>query len=150
MSDASEPLALASEDGAAVRSTTTPVVVGAVGDPVDALHQHVARLVLAHPGILRLEPTLLGALGRGRRTGLDGVALSVHGRVVDLDVNVATRCTHQARASLIELHAQVVDLVAQHGFVPGTVEISVLAIDLAPEPPTPVAAGRSITGEVGP
>ena len=131
MSDASEPLTVPGEDGQALRSTSTPAVVGTVGDPVDALHEHVARLVLAHPGILRLEPTLLGSMrGLGRRQGLDGVAVSVHGRVVDLDVNVATRYTHQARASLIELHAQLVDLVTQHGFVPGTVEISVLAIDV--------------------
>jgi len=129
VSEVSEPLPLPVE-GPAGRGASAPAVVGAVGDPVDALHEHVGRLVLAHPGILRLEPTLLGALGRGRRTGLDGVALSVHGRVVDLDVNVATRNTHQARASLIELHAQLVDLVTRHGFVPGTVEISVLAVDV--------------------
>lgn len=120
-----------SELGPAAAGDVSPVVVGTVGDPVDALREHVGRLVLAHPGVLRLEPTLLGAVhGLRRGTGLDGVALVTHGRVVDLDVNLATRSSHQARASVLELHDQLVDLVTQHGFVPGTIEISVLAIEL--------------------
>ena len=101
-------------------------------DVAETLRQEVARTVLGHPGVLRLEPTLLGAVrGLGRRNGdgQDGVALVQHGRVVDLDVNLATRADHQARASVLELQAQLVELVARHGFVPGNLEISVLAVE---------------------
>lgn len=101
-------------------------------DPSETLRQAVASTVLAHPGVLRLEPTLLGTVrGLGRRNGdgQDGVALVLNGRVVDLDVNLATRADHQARASVLALQGQLRDLVTQHGFVPGNVEISVLAIE---------------------
>lgn len=102
-------------------------------DPVEELRTLVGRLVLAHPGVVRLEPTLLGAVqGLAHRTSLDGVQLVAHGRVVDLDVNVATRSDHQARAAVVELHRQLLDLVAERGFAVGTVEISVLTIE---EPP---------------
>ncbi|RYZ31909.1 MAG: hypothetical protein EOP01_02365, partial [Propionibacteriaceae bacterium] len=73
-------------------------------DAVETLREQVGELVVAHPGVLRLEPTLLGALqGLRQRSSLDGIQLDVHGRVVDLDVNVAIRAGHQARASLIDL-----------------------------------------------
>jgi hypothetical protein len=101
-------------------------------DPVETLRQAVARTVVAHPGVLRLEPTLLGAVrGLGRRNGdgQDGVALVMNGRVVDLDVNLATRADHQARASVIDLQRRLRDLVTSHGFVPGNLEISVLAVE---------------------
>jgi hypothetical protein len=101
-------------------------------DPAEVLREQVASTVLGHPGVLRLEPTLLGAVrGLARRSGdgVDGVALVLHGRVADLDVNLATRADHQARASVIELQAQLRDLVTRHGFVPGSIEISVLAVE---------------------
>ena len=101
-------------------------------DAAEALRQAVAQTVLDHPGVLRLEPTLLGTVrGLGRRNGdgQDGVALVLHGRVVDLDVNLATRADHQARASVLELQRQLKDLVTGHGFVPGNLEISVLAVE---------------------
>ncbi len=99
-------------------------------DAVEVLREQVGELVVAHPGVLRLEPTLLGALhGLGQRSSLDGIQLDVHGRIVDLDVNVATRAGYQARASLIELRRQLAALVTTHGYVPGTLEISVLTIE---------------------
>lgn len=99
-------------------------------DPAEALRQRLGQLVLSHPGVLRLEPTLLGAVqGLARPTGLDGLRLTTQGRVVDLDVSLATRADRQARASVIELHRQLLDVVVEHGYVPGTVEISVLTIE---------------------
>ncbi|SEQ32005.1 hypothetical protein [Microlunatus flavus] len=127
-----DPVAL--EPAAAVAAPEVPV------DPVDALREQVGQTVLAHPGVLRLEPTLLGSVhGLRKRNGVDGVAVATHGRVVDLDVNLATRAERQARASVLELHDQLVDLVARCGFVPGTIEISVLAIEPAVETAEPVA-----------
>jgi hypothetical protein len=80
--------------------------------------------------VLRLEPTLLGAVqGLGRPSSLDGLRLTTRGHVVDLDVNVATRSDRQARASVLELHQQLLDVIVEHGYVPGTVEISVLTIE---------------------
>ncbi len=108
-------------------------------DPVETLRREVGRVVVGHPGVLRLEPTLLGAVrGLGQGTSLDGIQLAVRGRVVDLDLNIATRAEHQARASALELHRRLVDLAADHGFVVGSVEISVLAV----EGPTPRPGGH--------
>lgn len=110
---------------------TVPLVVAdARSDPLEVLHEQIGQVVVAHPGVLRLEPTLLGALrGFGERSSLDGIQLVLHGRVIDLDVNVATRSDHQARASVLELHHQLTTLVTAHGYVPGSLEISVLAVE---------------------
>lgn len=98
-------------------------------DVVEALRVQVGALVAAHPGVLRLEPTLAGVVQALRRpAGPDGVQLVAHGRVVDVDVNLATRSDHQARATATELQEQLVALVAGHGLVPGSVEISVLRV----------------------
>lgn len=105
-------------------------LLGTDQDPAEVLRARVGEVVTGHPGVLRLEPTLLGAVqSLARGGGLDGVQLVTHGRVVDLDVNVATRADHQARATAMELHRQLTALVTQHGWVPGTLEISVLRID---------------------
>src|SRR4051812_973553 len=70
-------------------------------DPVETLRREVGRLVLDHPGVLRLEPTLLGAVqGLRRPSSLDGARLTARGRVVDLDLSLATRSDHQARAAV--------------------------------------------------
>jgi hypothetical protein len=119
------------EPGAAEPSRLVDTaLLGTDQDPVEVLRGRVGELVAAHPGVLRLEPTLLGAVqSLARGGGLDGVQLVAHGRVVDLDVNVATRADHQARATALELHRQLTALVTQHGWVPGTLEISVLRIE---------------------
>ncbi|GAA3553243.1 hypothetical protein GCM10022197_05420 [Microlunatus spumicola] len=105
-------------------------LLGTDQDPVEVLRSRVGQVVSDHPGVLRLEPTLLGAVQSLARGGsLDGIQLVTHGRVVDLDVNVATRADHQARATAIELHRQLTALVTQQGWVPGTLEISVLRIE---------------------
>lgn len=105
-------------------------LLGTDQDPVEVLRVRVGAVVTDHPGVLRLEPTLLGAVQSLARGGsLDGIQLVTHGRVVDLDVNVATRADHQARATAIELHRQLTALVTQQGWVPGTLEISVLRIE---------------------
>ncbi|GAB2576301.1 hypothetical protein [Microlunatus antarcticus] len=131
---AGEPGAVEAAAGSTSRTGTASLSVlpapGTFEDPAEALRVQVAQLVVAHPGVLRMEPTLLGALHSLRQGGsLDGIQLDVHGRVVDLDVNVSTRASHQARASVIELHRMLRELVAAHGFVPGSVEISVLAVE---------------------
>lgn len=131
---AGEPPAADAGDGSTSRTGTASLSVvpapGSFEDPVQALRARVAQLVVAHPGVLRMEPTLHGALHSLRQGGsLDGIQLDVHGRVVDLDVNVSTRASHQARASVIELHRILRELVTAHGFVPGGVEISVLAVE---------------------
>ena len=118
--------------GTAERSaaTTLAPVPDGHAQPTDVLRERLGERVLAHPGVLRLEPTLLGALqGLSHPSTLDGLRLTTRGRVVDLDVSVATRADRQARASVLELQQQLVALVAEYGFVPGTVEISVLAVE---------------------
>lgn len=118
------------ETGGRSGATALEPVPDGSADPADVLRQRLGQLVLAHPGVLRLEPTLLGAVqGLGRPTSLDGLRLTTRGGVVDLDVSVATRADRQARASVLELHQQLVDVVVEHGYVPGTVEISVLTIE---------------------
>ena len=112
------------------RTGATALEPPADADPADGLRERLGRAVLAHPGVLRLQPTLLGTVqGLARPSSLDGLRLTTQGRVVDLDVNVATRADRQARASVVELQQQLRDLVVAHGYEPGTVEISVLTIE---------------------
>lgn len=111
-------------------ATALAPVPDAAAGPADVLRERLGERVLAHPGVLRLEPTLLGAVqGLGRPSALDGLRLTTRGRVVDLDVNVATRSDRQARASVLELQQQLLDVVVEHGYEPGAVEISVLAVE---------------------
>lgn len=114
-------------DVAARRVGAIPLSTG--DDLVEALRGRVAETARDHPGVARLEPTLSSAVQGLRRGGaLDGIQLDVHGRVADLDVNLATRADHQARATALDLHEQLVALVVDHGLVPGTIEISILTV----------------------
>lgn len=98
-------------------------------DPEQAVKAAIVAAVRDTPGVLGLEPTLSTLIQRVGRTGADGLVMTRHGRILDVDLNVSTSSTHQARSTVIGLRARIVDLIAAHGLAPGSVEISVLSID---------------------
>lgn len=99
-------------------------------DEEDVLRAMIAQIVTDDSGVLRLEPTLLTTVqGLGRSGSVDGVQLTSHHRIVDIEVNLATHADHQARSTTIDLQAKIIDRITAGGQVAGSVEISVLAIE---------------------
>lgn len=113
------------------------VDIGSVpGDADTDLAAVLAGLVEGTPGVLRIEPTLRGAVSAWRHGDDDGPASHLHltsrGRVVDVAVNVALRSDHQARLLAHRLRDRVREELTHRGLVSGDVEISVLVIEPAP------------------
>ena len=92
----------------------------------------LAELVLASAGVLRIEPTLRGAVHAWRSGDADEPArhleLTARGRIVDVSVHLAVAADHQARLLAHRLRERLRDHLAGRGLEPGTVEISILVI----------------------
>ena len=96
----------------------------------DVLLTALAESVLAVPGVVRLEPTLStsgpAALLRSRPT--DGIRLLDRAGVVDIDVDIATTASCQARAVTHQVQASIASLLPAHGYAVGSIVVSVLTI----------------------
>lgn len=91
----------------------------------------ITDAVLAVPGVVRLEPTLSTA-GPGvllHRGPTDGIRLLERAGVVDVDANIATTATCQAREVTHRVQAGLAALLTEHGYIPGSVAVSVLTIE---------------------
>lgn len=119
-----------------VGETATPVAVA--GEPStrpqlagDELAGVIADTVLATPGVVRLEPTLsaVGLRGLYRNRRADGIQLVTRSGVVEVDINVATNRSHQARAVAEAIRAAVIDLLGSMGLVQGVTTVNVLTIE---------------------
>ncbi|WP_258805758.1 hypothetical protein [Pseudarthrobacter sp. NS4] len=111
-----------------------------------------ARTALDTPGVLRLEPTLtslLTHLGTGtiknlRRTDTratfarrDGVFVSVHNGIADVQLDIATDIAFSALNVAQAVREQLARTISHTGLIPGRIDISVLAIE---HPSTATAA----------
>ncbi len=111
-----------------------------------------ARTALDTPGVLRLEPTLkslLTRLGTGtiqnlRRTDTrttparhDGVFVTVHSGIADVQLQIATDIDFAALNVAQAVREQIALTISHTGLTPGRIDISVLAIE---HPPTATAA----------
>ncbi len=111
-----------------------------------------ARTALDTPGVLRLEPTLrnlLTHLGKGtiqnlRRTDTrttparhDGVFVTVHNGIADVQLDIATDIAFAALNVAQAVREQIARTISHSGLTPGRIDISVLAIE---HPPTATAA----------
>lgn len=106
-----------------VHSTTRP-------SEIDELRRDVAAAVLADPGVLRLEPTL-ATMVRAWSTAPapdELVRLVSTGGVVDVALHLAVQ-GDEARLVAHRARAVVRTLLAEHGHVPGSVEVSVLTVE---------------------
>ncbi len=123
-------------------TSTTPEGAGGTGalrEPGDleleALADALAGIVTATSGVLRIEPTLRGAVQAWRSGDGDDPAqhlqLTVRGRMVDVAVHVAVTADHQARLLAHRLRERLQVHLTDQGLVPGTVEISILVIEPA-------------------
>lgn len=108
-----------------------PVVAGgsSSASSESEVRSALASAVLAVPGVVRLEPTLstAGPSILLRHDPADGLHLLL--RTGDVDVNLATSSSHQARAVAHEVHAVVASTLALHGHQRGAVTVSILTID---------------------
>lgn len=112
--------------------TGGPAVVG-VRTSAEVLLTSLADAVLAVPGVIRLEPTLSTAGPRvllGRRH-TDGLHVLQRAGSADVDLNVATSSTHQARTVAHQISACITETIAAHGYTTGSVAVSVLTIKSA-------------------
>ncbi len=91
----------------------------------------LAAAVIAVPGVVRLEPTLSTAGPRVllRRDPTDGLHLLIRAGSAEVDVNIATSTTHQARAVTHQIQASIASTLTTHGHRPGAVTVSVLTIE---------------------
>jgi uncharacterized alkaline shock family protein YloU len=111
-----------------------------------------ARTALDTPGVLRLEPTLknlLTHLGKGtienlRRTDTrttptrhDGVFVTVHNGIADVQLDIATDIAFAALNVAQAVREHITQTLSHTGLVPGRIDISILAIE---HPPTAAAA----------
>lgn len=99
-----------------------------------------ARTALETPGVLRLEPTIQGflsrigpaALPRFRKSGSpphDGVAVTITNGTVSVHLDIATDITHTALTVAETVQQRVSDNIRRTGLTPGSVNISILAIE---------------------
>jgi hypothetical protein len=94
----------------------------------DALTDAIVQIVSAAPGVFRLEPTLSTTLRRFGRDRVDGLQLSSHSGVVNVDISLSTNASYQARTTVMDLQRHIHELIAAHDLVSGTIAISVLGI----------------------
>lgn len=113
------------------RSAGQSVGGGAVD--TEELGDALADLVLASAGVLRIEPTLRGAVHAWRNGDGDGpaqhVELTVRGRIVDVGVHLAVAADHQARLLAHRVRERLRENLVGRGLEPGTIEISILVIE---------------------
>jgi uncharacterized alkaline shock family protein YloU len=118
-------------------SEVTPLApVGAGQDVVDelALGRAVAEAVVQVPGVLRLEPTLVGAmrsLVASENEPGHLVEVSARNALVDVSLSVATAPAHQARAVAHAVRARVVVALEATGARAGEVSVCVLSVAAA-------------------
>ena len=115
---------------------------------VDTTAALIAELVLATPGVIRLEPTLSTAGPRIliHQNATDGIRLIRRADTVEIDINVATHSTYQARSVARNIHNQVTAATNNPGRQPGTITVNVITII---ETPTHLGAGEGMPGGAG-
>ncbi|WP_066289564.1 Asp23/Gls24 family envelope stress response protein [Arthrobacter sp. B6] len=117
-----------------------------------------ARTALDTRGVLRLEPTLKGLLTH-LRTGTiqnlrrtdtrttsarhDGVFVTVHNGIADVQLDIATDIAFAALEVAHAVREQIARTISHTGLIPGRIDISVLAIEHAPTAPDPLSATPS-------
>lgn len=105
----------------------------------EALLVAMADLVISVDDVLRLEPTIRNRLRQlsgdpvtaigAAATPPDGVACKKNGRKLDATVEVAIRPGRSAAETAEEIQRQVRALIVASGWEPGSVMVSVLALE---------------------
>ncbi len=107
--------------------------LGAAGSA--ELTDELADLITATSGVLRIEPTLRGAVHAWRSGDDDEAAqhleVTARGRMVDVSVHLAVSSDQQARLLAHRLRERLQEHLRGRGLEAGTVEISILVIEPA-------------------
>lgn len=112
-----------------------PEVQGTTSAPVparrDVLLTALASAILSVPGVVRLEPTLSTSGPRAllKPDPTDGIHLLIRTRTADVDVNVATGTTYQARVVAHQVQAAIARTITAAGYARGSITVSILTID---------------------
>lgn len=96
----------------------------------------ITQAVLAVPGVVRLEPSLLGRvgqwggalLGRDALLGGQGLELDLAGTTAAVSVDIATAPTHRLRSVAEDVQRAVATTLAAMGLTCTSVTVSVLTI----------------------
>lgn len=108
----------------------------AAGTPDRELRRAIVAGVMEVPGVLRIEPGLLGAIRSWATSAPEQeIGLKIHDAGADVTVNVAILAGHQARQVAHTLRERITEAIEAHGEIPGQVEVSVLSIEGAPALP---------------
>ncbi len=101
-----------------------------------ALATEISDAVRNTPGVVRLEPTLSTAGLRGlyRRGPTDGIQLVTRRGMVEVDINVATADSHQARAVAEDIDARVATLLYGLGCSQSSTSVNVLTVEATASP----------------
>lgn len=108
---------------------------GAAPDP-EAITAALTQAVLAVPGVVRLEPSLLGRVGqwggallkRDALLGGQGLELDLAGTTAAVSVDIATAPTHRLRSVAEDVQRAVAATLAALGLTCTSVAVSVLTI----------------------
>lgn len=105
----------------------------------EAMLTAMADLVISVEDVLRLEPTIRNRLRQlsadpvtaldAAATPPDGVACKAIGRKLDATVEVAIRSGRAAVETAEEIQGQVRELIISSGWEPGSIKVSVLALE---------------------
>ncbi len=102
--------------------------------PIDTelLGRLLTETVTAVPGVLRIEPSLTGAmraLVRAQEAPRSQVELTVRDREVDVSVSIATSADHEARDVAHQVRDAVAGVVRAHDGEIGELAVCVLSVD---------------------
>lgn len=98
-----------------------------------ALRRAVAAAALQVPGVLRIEPGLVGAIRSWARSAPEHeIGWRTTDAGTDVTVHVAVLAGHQARQVAHALRERVTETMRAHGVTAGEVEICVLSIETQP------------------
>ncbi|MHA7145575.1 hypothetical protein ACX80U_12750 [Arthrobacter sp. TmT3-37] len=121
---------------------------------LDLVAENLRTMLLAEPGLLRLEPTVRSTLQRLKLASVavvqqtfatslddptvsvtDGLTLTLAGSVVNAHLDIATDLTHPALALSEKLQELTADTIERSGLLVGTINVTILSIEGTPRHP---------------
>lgn len=127
---------------------------------LDPVVEQLRSVLLAEPGLVRLEPTVRSTVQRLKLTPValfqqtfgadgeepvvsvtDGLTLSLTGSTVNVHIDIATDVDHPALTLSRKLQVLAATTLERHGLAVGTIDVTILSIE---EAPRPTRAGDSV------
>ncbi|WP_043442263.1 hypothetical protein [Arthrobacter sp. L77] len=119
---------------------------------LDSIADTLGSTIVAHPGVVRLEPTVRSVMTRWKVASVnqlhrtlrsdtasptvatrDGLVLSLTDGVLDIHIDVATNIARPALGLAREVQDIAAHLIQSSGLTVGRVDVTILAIEGTPE-----------------